>query len=98
MPLEDVRREVARVDDEIIACLARRQSLAEEAVAAGQSADETMDPVHHACFLARVQARAIEAGVSPALAQGVYLAILHDAIARQLKLLGAPNGERPVKP
>ena len=89
MALEDVRRDLAGIDRDIIACLARRQSLAEAAVAAGQSADETMDPVHHACFLARVQTLAIEAGVSPALAQGVYLAILDDAIARQLKLLGA---------
>ena len=89
MPLEDVEREVARLDRDIIACLARRQSLAEAAVAAGQSAGQTMDPVHHACFLARVQSLAVEAGVSPALAQGVYLAILDDAIARQLRLLGA---------
>jgi chorismate mutase len=92
--LENVRRELVDIDRRIIGCLARRQALVEEVVITGQPADEITDPVLHAYLLARVQGLAIQVGLSPALAQGVYLAILNDAIPRQLRLLGRSSAVR----
>ena len=83
---EDEHGELPTLDRTLVATLARRQFLVEQAAASGRSIEELVDPVRLARLLTRVQAWAMEDGLSPVLAQRVYVAILQDTIPRQLRL------------
>ncbi|MBV7482217.1 chorismate mutase [Bordetella sp. BOR01] len=92
--LEDVRRDVARIDRKIVAALAAREQLAVEAVQFKCSVADISDPALQKNLLARIDGWAIRAGLSTALARGVYTAILAFGIPRQLEVFAA----RHVRP
>jgi chorismate mutase len=89
--LAEVRADVADIDRQILAALARRESLVDEAVAFKASADDIRDPALRQYLLDRVDALALECGTSPRLARLVYEAILEFVIPRQLEVFADRN-------
>lgn len=84
--LETVRREVAAVDRQIVALLAKRAALADEAVRFKTSVHDIADPALQEGLLARVTEWAAGSNTPAALARGVYTAILAYSVRRQTEV------------
>ena len=79
--MSDVRREIDRLDREIVTLLAERQNYIEQAGRIKQSRDKVRDDARVADVIAKVRARAAEVGAHPDLAETVYRAMVEWCIA-----------------
>lgn len=92
--MTDVRREIDRLDREIVTLLAERQNYIEQAGHIKQSRDTVRDEARVADVIAKVRARAADLGSHPDLAETVYRAMVEWCIAYEFTVFDKkPDGE-----
>jgi len=99
MELPDLRRELARIDHDLIALIAQRQSLASEIGEAKRRLGRpTRDFDQEREVLERARATATELGVSPDLAEQLVLSLIRSSLTVQeqehVAAIGGGSGKR----
>ncbi len=84
--LPDLRREIDKIDADILSLLARRQQLVEQ-VAAFKSIDTVVDSSREEEILYRVKELAYQSDIDPDMVEGIYRQIFKGAVRRQVELL-----------
>jgi len=76
MSLDDVRRKIDQLDDQIVALLAQRQQHVKSAAAYKSNDAEVRAPERRAHMMERLHARALEHGVDPEVVAQVYTTMI----------------------
>jgi isochorismate pyruvate lyase len=84
--LADIRVEVNRIDQELVALLAERNGYAEAAAAFKKSEEEIRSPDHLDAFFTERKRQAREAGLDEAMVERIYKAIVERSIEMHLAL------------
>lgn len=93
--MTDVRREIDRLDREIVTLLAERQNYIEQAGHIKQSRDSVRDEARVADVIAKVRARAADVGAHPDLAETVYRAMVEWCIAYEFTIFDKKPAGQP---
>jgi isochorismate pyruvate lyase len=83
--LERVRAAIDAIDDRMILLLAQRQRLVEEAAGHKRDEDAVRAPDRRAALMARLRDRAESAGVSPAVVDATWTAMIDAFVALELE-------------
>jgi len=101
--LSEVRAEIDRLDDQIVALLALRQEQVRRAAAFKKDAAEVAAPDRRARMMVRLRERATAEGVAPELVDRVWTTMIDAFIELELRehesQVGGPpgaSGSRPV--
>ncbi|KAF1084268.1 P-protein [Sporotomaculum syntrophicum] len=86
--LPGLRKEIDKIDDNILRLLTRRQELVEQ-VAAFKSKDMVVDSSREEEILCRVKEMACQSGIDPDIVEGIYRQIFIGAVRRQVDLLAS---------
>ena len=81
--MTDVRREIDRLDRELVTLLAERQSYIEQAGQIKATRDKVRDVPRIEDVVAKVLAAAKEAGLSPAMAEPVWRLLIEKSIEHE---------------
>lgn len=81
--MTDVRREIDRLDRELVTLLAERQNYIEQAGRIKASRDKVRDVPRIEDVIAKVLAAAKEAGLSPAMAEPVWRLLIEKSIEHE---------------
>lgn len=81
--MTDVRREIDRLDRELVTLLAERQNYIEQAGRIKASRDKVRDVPRIEDVVAKVLAAAKEAGLSPAMAEPVWRLLIEKSIEHE---------------
>jgi len=81
--MTDVRREIDRLDRELVTLLAERQCYIEQAGQIKASRDKVRDVPRIEDVIAKVLAAAKEAGLSPAMAEPVWRLLIEKSIEHE---------------
>lgn len=81
--MADVRREVDRLDRELVALLTERQAMMDEAARIKQSRDLVRDEERVEQVVANVLAEAKKTGLSPAIAEPVWRLLIEKSIEHE---------------
>jgi isochorismate pyruvate lyase len=84
MTLDDIRAGIDRIDDEIVALIARREGLVRAAGALKADAHAVRAPDRVEQVVAGARLRAVEAGADPEVVEQVYRAMITAFIALEL--------------
>lgn len=87
MALDDVRREIDRLDDQIVALLARRQRQVVRAAAFKVDDAAVRAPDRRAQLMARLHERAVEEGADPQVVAAAYTAMIDAFVELELREL-----------
>lgn len=87
--MTDVRREIDRLDRDIVTLLAERQNYIEQAGRIKQSRDAVRDDARIADVIAKVRTAASDLGAHPGLAETVYRAMIEWCIAYEFTVFDA---------
>ena len=90
--LADVRRRIDRLDDELVALVARREALVRRAGQGMSSARAVRAPGRVEEVVARARTAAAGAGASPALVERIYRAMIAAFVDRELAATGFADG------
>ncbi len=91
--MADVRREIDRVDREIVALIAERQNYIEQAGRIKASRDTVRDDARVEDVIAKVRAAAVREGAQPELAETVYRAMVEWCIRYEFTVFDAIGDE-----
>lgn len=92
--MDEVRREIDRLDREIVALLAERQYYVESAGHIKPSRDLVRDNARVEDVVAKARARANETGASPDLVETVYRTMVEWFIAHEFEVFDAAREKR----
>ena len=81
--MTDVRREIDRLDRELVTLLAERQNYIEQAGRIKASRDKVRDVPRIEDVVAKVLAAAKEAGLSPAMAEPIWRLLIEKSIEHE---------------
>lgn len=87
--MSDVRREIDRLDRDIVSLLAERQNYIEQAAHIKQSRDTVRDDARVADVIAKVRASAARVGAHSDLAETVYRAMVEWCISYEFTVFDA---------
>jgi isochorismate pyruvate lyase len=85
MSLADVREQIDRLDDQIIALLAERQQQVQRAAQLKADEAAVRAPDRRARMMARLRDRALEEGVDPTVVDAVWTAMVDAFVALELR-------------
>ena len=83
--IEDVRQHIDQIDRDVVALLAKRGRLVNQAAAFKNTTDDVRAPNRVEQVIAKVRAMASETGASPEVVEQVYRAMIAAFINEELK-------------
>lgn len=83
--IEDVRQHIDQIDRDVVALLAKRGKLVNQAAAFKKTTDDVRAPNRVEQVIAKVRAMASETGASPEVVEQVYRAMIAAFINEELK-------------
>jgi isochorismate pyruvate lyase len=83
--IEDVRQHIDQIDRDVVALLAKRGKLVNQAAAFKKTTDDVRAPNRVEQVIAKVRAMANETGASPEVVEQVYRAMIAAFINEELK-------------
>ncbi|MGB9090851.1 MAG: chorismate mutase [Pseudomonas farsensis] len=84
--LDEVRQHIDEIDRSIVALLARRGNLVNQAAAFKQTTDDVRAPARVEQVIGKVRAMAVESGASSDVVEKVYRAMIAAFIAQELQI------------
>ncbi|MEX1147401.1 MAG: chorismate mutase [Sphingomonadales bacterium] len=96
--MDDVRREIDRLDRDIVALLAERQSYIEQAARIKDSRETVRDEDRVADVITKVLRTAATEGANPDMVEKVYRVMVEWCINYEFTVFDALKGSRTAKP
>jgi len=86
--LNDYRREIDTIDEQIMDLLAKRQALVVKIAHAKKTSDTpAFQPKRHEFIMNKQKAAAVEHGLDPKLVTGIWQSLMHESIRVQNQVL-----------